>query len=257
MNSWHDNMSRISTCRDVYCYMTIPSAIQTFVSVPTISSNLETYMNVVQNEFMKTFGQDIRHHSHTYSARPSSPDFGGYCNNRFSICPTPSDLCSNSTKIGFINFDRAIQLVPSGLSHSTTQFVKPLPCSIVAPKTKNSLQPKCAGSMLLTGNEPHGEKPSAKRFASLMKQCSCCNRSLTLALSAQKNSSLNQRWIFRVYPAGRAPETFRPSKFGDILEAVFFAAKPVIKFLKRSWVVGPGDWVNRCVHTPILQVVAG
>ncbi len=162
---------------------------------------------------VKTFGRNIRYHSHTYICLALFPGTSAAYNAHNNGCvsllcaPAPSDLCSNSTKIGFINFNRTIQLVPSGLNHPTAQFVKPLPCSIVAPKTKNSLQPKCAGSMLLTGNEPHGEKPSAKWFVSLVKQCSCRNRSLTFALSAQKKASLNQRWIFRCYPAGRALET--------------------------------------------------
>jgi hypothetical protein len=110
MNSWHDDMSRISTCRDVDGFMPISSAIQAIVSAPTISPNLRTYLNVVQDESMKTFRRTIRHHSHTYSARPFSPDFGGYRNNRLSLSPTPSDLCSNSTDIGFINFYRFHQL---------------------------------------------------------------------------------------------------------------------------------------------------
>jgi len=257
MNSWHDDMSRISTCRDVDGFMAISSAIQAIISAPTISPNLGTNLNVVQDESMKAFRRNIRHHCHTYSARPFSPDFGGYSNNRLSFSPTPSDLRSNSTNIGFINFDRPLQLVPSGSNHPSTQFVQPHPCSVVAPEAKNSLQAKSAGSMLLTGNEPHGEEPSPKWFVSLVEQCSCGNKSFTFALSAQEKASFHQRWILRCYPAGRAPETFRPSKFSDILEAVIFAAKPVIKFLKRSRVVSPGNWMNRCVHVPILQVVAG
>lgn len=213
MNYWHDDMSRISTCRDVDGFMTISSAIQAIVSAPTISPNFRTNLNVVQDEAMKTFCRNIRHYSHTYSARPFSPDFGGYHNNHLSFSTTPSDLCSNTTYIDFINFDRPLQLVPSGTNHPSTQFVKPLPRSVVAPKAENSLQAKSAGSMLLTRNEPHGEKPSTKWFVSLVKQCPGGNRSLTFALSTQKKASPYQRWIFRCYPAGRAPETFRPSNF--------------------------------------------
>ena len=257
MNSWHDDMSRISTCRDIDGFMPKSSVIQAFVSAPTISPDLGTNLNVVQDESMETFRRNIGHHSHAYSARSFSSDFGGYRNNRLSLSPTPSGLCSNSTYIGFINFDRSMQLVPSSSNHPSPQFVKPLPCSVVAPKAENSLQAKSAGSVLLTGNKPHGEKPNTKRFVSLMKQCSCSNGSLAFALSAQEKASPHQGWIFRCYPAGRAPETFRPSKFSNILEAVVFGAKPVIKFLKRSRVVSPGNRVNRCVHEPILQVAAG
>lgn len=184
-------------------------------------------------------------------------DLSSYCHNCLPFGPTPSDLCPNSTNIRLVNFNRTTQLVPSRADHSATQLVQPLPCSIVASEAKNSLQPKGAGPMLLTRDEPHRQKPDTKWFMRFMEQCTRRNRSLALALPAQIKASFHQRWIFSYHAAGGATKTLGPSKFSNLLKATFFAGKPNIKFLERPWVVDPGNWILLGFHAPILHHVAG
>lgn len=257
MNSWHDYMSSIATCRNVYDFMPVSFGFQALVSAPSVSAHLGTHLNIILDKCMETLRRYIRHHRHAYSARPFPSDLSSYRHNCLSFGPAPSDLCPNSTNVRLVNFNRALQLVSSRADHSATQFVQPLPCSIVASEAKNSLQPKGTGPMLLTRDEPHRQKPDTKWFVRFMEQCTSRNRSLVLALPAQIKASFHQRWNFSYYAASGATKTVGPSKLSNILKAIFFAGKPNIKFLERSWVVGPGNRIFLGFHDPILHYVAG
>ena len=58
-------------------------------------------------------------------------------------------IFSYASNIGFIDFDSARKIVAIGTYHCSTQFMHPDPCSFVITKTKNTLQSKSAGSILL------------------------------------------------------------------------------------------------------------
>ena len=100
-----------------------------------------------------------------------------------------ADSSPNAANIGFIHLNRSCQPVAARANHCATQFVEPIPCSIVTSEAKNPLKSEGTGSIFLTGYKPHGEKPGPKRLMRPMKQRSSCNGSLFLTFYAQKKPS--------------------------------------------------------------------
>ncbi len=77
------------------------------------------------------------------------------------------------------------------------------------------------------------------------------NGCLTFTVSAQKQTTPHQRRLLCIAPATGTTETFRPSKFRNIVKASIFAAKPLIKLLERSRIINAGQ---RCLGSSITTI---
>ncbi len=250
-------MSRVFTCRDVRHNMPVTQGFYAFIAVPSISPNFRSPLHTIQHEFVKAHHRYIWNDRHTYSTCTTPSNFCCYSYDRLSLSATTADFRPTASNVSFINFNSSGQLVSSGAYHRTTQFMKPNPCSIVTAKTEDPLQPKSTGSMFLTRHKPHGKKPCPKWFVSSMKQRSRSNGCLTFTVSAQKQTTPHQRRLLCIAPATRTTETFRPSKFRNIVKASIFAAKPLIKLLERSRIINAGHGLAWLFHNHILHLVAG
>ncbi len=128
-------------------------------------------------------------------------------------------------------------MVATRTYHCSTQFMHPGPCSIVTAKTKNTLQSKCAGSILLARYKPDSKEPAPQRLVCFVKQCSSSNGCLPFAFAAQKKTPAHNRRVFFKNSARRATKTLRPPECQNICKASLFGAKPLIKFLECSRIV--------------------
>jgi len=244
MNTRHNNMSRVSTGRDIRHNVPVTHSLDAIITLPSISPDLRPLCHVIRNEFMEAYRRYIWNNRHTYSARTTPPNFCCYCNNRFPFSTSATDFYPHASDISFINFNGSGQLVPSRTYHGTTQFMKPSPRSIVTSKPENPLQTKSAGSMLLTCHKPHGKKPSPKWLVRFMKQRSRSNGSLSFTFSAKKEITACQRWFLCNVPTAGATEASRPSKFSNIINAGIVAAKPFIKLLECFRIIDASNRVS-------------
>src|SRR5271157_953517 len=257
MNAWHNNMSRISTCRDVGDNMIVTQFLDALIPAPAISPDFSSRFHVIFNESVKARCGDIGNNGHAYSTRSTSPDFCCYGNNRLPLSTSPTDFSPTAANVCLIDFDGSGQLLSPRAHHRTTQFMEPSPRCIVAAKSENSLQTESACSMLLACQKPYGQKPGPQRFVRLVKQRSRSYRCLPFTFSAKKKAALHLRGFFRSISANGAAESFWPPKFGNVVKASLFAAKPFIKLLECSRIINARNRVSFFFHDHILRYVIG
>src|SRR4030042_3908867 len=140
MNTWENNMSRISAIRDIYHSMFVAHNLYTVIPRPAIRSNLGSSLHVISDKPPKGWCRQVRNFCHTNSTRTTATNFRRYCNDRLSFSTSTTNLRPDSPDVRFINFNLSGQLIPSGAHHRTAQFMKPSPCSIITAKTKDSFQ---------------------------------------------------------------------------------------------------------------------
>jgi len=257
MNTRHNHMTRISTCRNVSHNMIVAQFLDTFISVPTISPDFSPHFHVTHNKIVKACRCHIRNNGHSYSTRATPPDFCRYGNNRLSLSTSTTDFRPAASNICFINFNSSGQLTSSRTNHCTAQFMEPNPCCIIAAKPENSFQSESVCSMLLARHKPHSKKPRSQRFMSLVKQRSRSYRCLPFTFSAEEETASHHRGCFRSISATGAAETFWPPKLGNVVEASVFATKPFIKLLECSRIICASNGMYSLFHDHMLHYVVG
>jgi len=250
-------MGRISAIRDICYSMFVAHNLYTVIPRPCIRSKLGSPLDVVTDESPQRWCRQVRDLCHANSTRTTTTHFRGDCNDCLSISTSTANLGSDSSEVFFIYFNGAGQLIPSGAHHSTTQFMKPIPCSIITAKAKDPFQSESAGSVFLTRHKPHSKKPRPKRFVTAMKQCSSSNGRLPFTFSTKEKTAPHQRGVVCFFSTTGANKPFRPSKFRDICNASIIVAKPLIKFLKCSRIINARNRVSCLFHDRILHLVAG
>jgi len=255
MNTRHNHMGRISTCRDIRHNVPVSQSFYVGITTPSISVDFNSLLHVVHYKFIKARRRYIWNDRHAYSARATPANFCSDCNNGLSLSATTANFHPNTSDVGFINFSSARQLISSGAYHRATQLMEPSPCSIITAKTKNPLQSKSTLSMFLTRYKPHGEKPCSKGFVSSMKQRSRSNGRLPFTLPAKIETTPRQRRILTLKSTTWANETIRPSNFRNVVNASIFAAKPFIKLLECSRIISTGNGVLWLAHNRRLDLV--
>jgi len=257
MNPRHNNVSRISAIGDIYHSMFVPHHLYTVIPRPAIRSKNGSSLHIIFDESPKTWRRQVGNLCHTNSTRATTTHFRSYCNDRLPFSTPATDLRPNPPDVCFVNFNLSGQLIPSGAHHCTAQFVKPIPGSIIAAKTKDPLQSKSTGSMFLTRDKPHGKEPSPKRFVTPMKQSSSGDGRLAFAFPTEEKTTPHQEWLISFFPTTGTSEAFRPSKFRDILKASVFAGKPFIKILKCFRIIYARNRMPWLFYEHMLHLVAG
>ena len=257
MNTWHNNMSRISSIRDVRYNMLVAHNLNTVIPSPGIRSENCSSLHVIADESPQAWCRQVRNLCHTNSARATATHFRRYCNDRLSFSTATTNLAPDSPDVCFINLNLSSQLISSGAHHRTTQFMEPTPCSIITAKTKGSFQSKSAGPMLLACHKPDSEKPCPKRFVTPMKQSSRSDGGLPFTFPAKKKTTPHQGRLDGLFPATGANEALRPSEFCNKFQASMFSAKPLVKILKSSRIINTGNRVSLLFHDHSLHLVVG
>ncbi|OOO00885.1 MAG: hypothetical protein USCGTAYLOR_02921 [Chromatiales bacterium USCg_Taylor] len=149
-----------------------------------------------------------------------------------------------------------VESVSLGPDHRTPQFMQPAPCCAVTSQPENSLQSQRAGTLLLTRDKPHREKPRPKWFMRVMKQCARRDGRLPSTLR-----TLQQTTVFhprlRYLPAARALEALGPAKPANVVGARILTAKPSLELFKRSRVTDPYTRCTVVCHDDTLHLGAG
>ena len=250
-------MCGISARGNIRYNMTVANAFNAIIPFPTIRSNGRALLHIVRNKILKAFSRYIWNHRHSYPTWTWASHLSCNDNNDFSIGAAAPDFFSYTANIGLINFYGTSEKTTTRTYHCPTQFVHPGPRSIIAAKTEDTFQSKCAHPIFLTGDKPYGKEPNPKRFVCFMKQCPGGNRCLALTFSAQKKSSSHDRRIFFKKSTRRASKTLRPPEFRNIVKAGLFSAKPFIKFLERSRIVTATDRIIVLFNGCILHLAYG
>jgi len=256
MNSWHNNMSRISAIRNICHNMFVAHSLYTAVPRPSICSKLGSPLHIIAYESPKRWRRQIRNLCHANSTRTTTTRFRCYCHDRLSLSTSTANL-PDSADVFFINLNLSGQLIPSGTHHCTTQFMEPSPCSIITAKTKSPFQSKSISSIFLTRHKPHSKKPCPEWFVTPMKQGSRSNGRLPFTFSAKEKATPHQGRFVRFFTTTRANEAFGPSEFRNIFQASVFAAKPFIKVLECSRIINARNRMPWLFHDHILHHVVG
>ena len=160
-----------------------------------------------------------------------------------------------STDVSLVDFNATFQQITSGPNHSSTQFVKPCPSSLITAQAQHSLHSQRASAKLLVGYMPRCLKPHPHRLASAIKYRLGGYRGLTLAAST---SDLLPICHPPLGPsAGRANKTIGPAQFQQICCTRLFSRKPFIKFLYRARIVNAANrkiFHSRVIHAPTIYL---
>ena len=218
--------------------MSIPQILHARITTPPVRDNCAARCNGCRDEAVKGLGGSVWDLLHAYPADSLVVDLGSDNHQRLCFHESTSQPLFHPSQIGFINLDGAAEALTTGAYHGTTELVQHQPCSLVAAQTKYTLQPQCTGSVLLTGDPPHGPKPYRQRYMGPMEGCARRHRYLTPTRRAA---------IQRPQPCNRLPATpwahksIRPPKLEQVLPTPIFGAEAGIELHQILWVVLHGS----------------
>ena len=254
MNTRHKNMSRISGRGKVYFLMNIFQAFKFVVTAPTIGAHFGAKLHDIANEWYQAIRRKIRHAFHSDTSVANwLKDFQSNNNDTFSFSPSASFSSFVFTAYKcLIYLYNSMKLVASGPHHRPSHFMEPTPCRLVTAKAKCSLEPQSVPTEFLAGNIPNGLKPQSKRFSCSMEYCPGKYRGLLFALGTT-NQPVCHFPTFCSF-ARRASKTFWPAKSLKIFYAILFRQKPLVKFLRGSWVMYPTYGIClKLAHSQLIQ----
>ena len=212
VNARQSHMGRITRLRKNNFLMGVTIASKGIIAFPTISQNDRSRKDHLTNKAYKAISTHVWDMTQSYASKAFwFMNLHSHYYNRFLFSMPAGHTFFLTTDVSLIDLDATVQEVTSGSNHSSTQFVKPCPSSLVAAQTQRFLHPQRAGTKLLVAHMPRCLKPDPQRFASTVKYRPCSYRGLALADSASHLLPI-------CYPplgptAGRANKTIGPSQF--------------------------------------------
>ena len=234
----HANMGRIAGIRENNYVVFVAAFGKLTVATPTISQNLRPILGNITNERNKALSRDIRYPTHSHSPE-SARRMDLHCNGHnlylfAAASPLPTNICTSD--VSFVYFNATTKLIPTGTHHSFPKFVQQRPSSLIASKSKKTLQSQSTRPIFLAGYKPHGSKPSFQRHSCPVKDGPRRDRNLTSALPTMKVTT-TCRPRFRLQPAPSTFKALRPTAPINITAACRFIGEPLQKLLVRSRVV--------------------
>ena len=150
-------MGRISSRRKVYLLMYISQAIESIVTKPAVGANFRTKFqcNYTSHEWNLATGREIEYALHSdASVSNRLMDLQSNDCEIFSL-GTSSSFSSSifSAHNGFVYLYNATKLMAVRPYHRPSDFVKPTPRRLVAPKAKHLLEIQSASPKFLAGNQ--------------------------------------------------------------------------------------------------------
>jgi hypothetical protein len=213
----------------------ISQALQLAVATPAIRSHHSGWLDTILDRCFQTLCRGIE-----YSVEADSPDavpvLLGYdkhqCLARRTTATFPWLL---STKVRFIDFYSARETVSPRPYHGGAQFVQPCPRGSVTTKAQGPLQAQRAHSVFLVRYVPHSPEPQQQRFARILEDGTCCDRSLEVTVLAMVQISLSLPRVLVL--ATGAAKTIRPSKLKKIVSTRLIGIKSLFKLHQCSRVI--------------------
>ena len=125
--------------------------------------------------------------------------------------------------------------------------MQPRPSRLITPKSKNSLKPQGTRPIFLTGDEPHGSKPSFQRDPRSLKHGARRNRYFRAAIPTIQVST-GSRPRLGMLSTLRTLKSLRPPTCVKVAAAGCVISKPVHKLLIVTRVVDSGLGSDTVVH---------
>jgi hypothetical protein len=156
--------------------------------------------------------------------------FGGDDNQRLVLGSPSGDALLPCAPIGFVDLDGTAQPLSTRTDHCASHLMQHDPGCPVAPQSQNPLKTQCAGSGLLTGDEPHGAKPDRQGEMRILEDRPRGDGDLMTARSA-KEASVRHSPEGSPGAAG-AHEPLGPAKRKQVFPAGFLGPKPLLELRK-------------------------
>ena len=169
VNSRHDFVSWIGAATDHGDLMLISTRRQPGIAFPSIGMDYRPGRDRTLDEGKKAVRRDILDALKANATGTAAILFGCNSNDGFVLGFSTACALFGAAHIGFVNLDSPRQKVSSWPDHCPAQFVQPGPGRLVAAQPEFSLQAEGADAVLLTGDEPHRQKPHSQRLARILE----------------------------------------------------------------------------------------
>ena len=235
MNSGHDDVGWVAAGGNGLRLVVKADARKCVVGSPAIGSDRRSRAHRRLDEGHEALAGDVLDTRHADTAGAAPADFGGNRDNRFLFCFPPRNANFPAAQVGFIDFDLAIQKVSARSNHGSAQLVELCPSRLKTAQAENSLHPQRTETMLLVRHIPHRLKPKPQRLPRSLEDRPRGGRGLTLA--SRTSQLAPGRHPRHGLPAGRTPETLRPTHAPKEIRTAGLRREPLVEFLERTWVV--------------------
>jgi hypothetical protein len=165
-------------------------------------------------------------------------DFNSDSNDCFRSGVSSESPVLLATDIGFIDLNDAAQAIPFRSNHGPPELVQPRPSRLITAQSQDTLQAQRTRAILLTGQIPHGTKPSNERQTGVLKDRAGGNGNLTPASCAQPKTTRHRPpfWI----TALRANESLWPPQRSQIAPTCLLRGEAPLQLGQRPRVVFHG-----------------
>src|SRR5271157_872573 len=217
MNSWHQLRGRFLLPPEKGDPVSISSGFHWIVSKPAIRVDGTTRLDSLLHKGEQTLRRRVAYAAHPDASNSRAILFRSNDNQGLGFRLSPASALFQTSNIGLVHLDCAREPIASRTHHRPPQFVQPRPSCLVTSQSQHPLQAQGTGSVLLTGDPPHGSKPQDERLASILEYRPGRDRRLISAGGAlQQNRSQRPR----PGPAAtRAAITVRPAQSKQVVTA--------------------------------------
>ena len=153
----------------------------------------------------------------------------------FVLCLSASPSGFFGSPIGFVHLDQAPQPIPARPDHRPPEFVQHGPGGLVAAQAQDPLQSQGADAIFLTGDMPHGPKPSGQGQVRVLEDRARCHRGLVPTVATEPQATPHGPSLSSA--ARRADETSGPPERKQVRLAGGVGGKTLLQHLQSSRVV--------------------
>ena len=207
IGQWQKVLTYESILADHIMDISVPN--QAAVSRPVIGPNYAARHHHFWYCFLQTICRSICDSTKANTSNPVFILLGGKKHQNFARGTTTTLTRFTAANVGFVNFHRATEPIPTRADHGTTQLVQPYPRSAVTPKPQNTLKSQGANPMLLISNVPHRLEPKFQGFSGILENSPCSYGGLKVARGASIQTPVHGPKSFITAPW--TAKTFGPS----------------------------------------------
>jgi len=153
------------------------------VASPSVGVNGRARLHGLSNEVQKAFSGNILD---AFQSDGATIFFRRDHDNGFFLDLAAPLTFFRAANVGFVDFNLASKSITPRSYHGPEQLVQPRPSCFVAAQSKCPLQSQSAHAILLTGDDPHREKPGAQRLVGVLKHSARRQRRTAVTILTSK-----------------------------------------------------------------------
>lgn len=222
-------------------------AFQSPVGVQAVSSYRAAWFDRFADKTMQHFSAGRLDTPHANSADARSVFFRRHDDQGFFLGLSADYSLFLTAPVGFIDFHRTLEAIPSGTHHRTSKFVQQGPRRLIAAQSQHALEGQGTSTVLLARDAPHGSEPEGKRQMAVLKDRPRSDRSLMTTTATEPQPPRRFPGLRALAPG--ANKAFRPPQPKQVVPTGLVRGKAAFKVHQRLRI-----FLN---HAPTLPVGVG